>query len=129
MLLGILVLSPSMSCLHHDRSSVKSSKAAAGSSGARLDHKDILSRGRHNDVSCPLSHELIGSSILFTYDQEAAPGSAEAGVWMIDFAHTRKATGGALSHKKPWNGSSQDREDGYLVGLDKLIEIFSRVIQ
>ena len=69
--------------------------------------------------------------MLFTYDQEVAAGSDEAaGVWMIDFAHTRKVNGGlSLSHRKPWSGSSEDQEDGYLTGLDKLIEVFSRVIQ
>ena len=41
-------------------------------------------------------------------------------VWMIDFGKT-SGVDGELSHRVPWTMGT--REDGYLIGLDAIIEI------
>mmetsp|Transcript_38081 Transcript_38081/g.94663 ORF Transcript_38081/g.94663 Transcript_38081/m.94663 type:complete len:618 (+) Transcript_38081:360-2213(+) len=71
------------------------------------------------------SHEVISSSLLFIYDA-AHNGTAQASVWMIDFAKTMKVPdGGKLTHRKPWvNGN---HEDGFLFGLDSLIQIWGDI--
>lgn len=77
------------------------------------------------------SHELVGSSLLFVYDQaETAEGGGPcgAGVWMIDFAHTH-ASATSLSHLSPWGGEGTSSEDGYLTGLDNLISIWESLLQ
>jgi len=64
------------------------------------------------------SHELIGSSLLFVHDEESA------GVWMIDFEKTRRVEGELLiTHQKDWD--LINHEDGYLTGLDSVLEILS----
>lgn len=64
------------------------------------------------------AHELIGSSLLFVHNESSAL------VRMIDFAKTvplpREV---AITHRSPW--SEGTHEDGYLLGLDNLIGIFS----
>uniref|UniRef100_UPI0037E94C0B inositol-trisphosphate 3-kinase Cb n=1 Tax=Semicossyphus pulcher TaxID=241346 RepID=UPI0037E94C0B len=68
------------------------------------------------------SHEVVGSSLLFVHD-----ASGKARVWMIDFGKTvplpepRK-----LDHRTPW--VEGNREDGYLWGLDNLIDILSSML-
>uniref|UniRef100_A0A914UWM3 Kinase n=1 Tax=Plectus sambesii TaxID=2011161 RepID=A0A914UWM3_9BILA len=60
-------------------------------------------------------HEVIGSSLLFMFDNH------HASVWMIDFAKSLPVeTGRNLDHRSPW--SIGNHEDGYLTGLDNLIE-------
>uniref|UniRef100_A0A7S0ELU7 Kinase n=1 Tax=Hanusia phi TaxID=3032 RepID=A0A7S0ELU7_9CRYP len=63
-------------------------------------------------------HELVGSSLLFVYDEEE---EGKMGVWMIDFAHANKVPV-KLDHRKEWEEGNH--EDGYLYGLDSLIEIW-----
>lgn len=61
--------------------------------------------------------QVIGSSLLLLFDQ-----SNEANVWMIDFAKTRlldKST--PITHRAPW--AVGNHEDGYLTGLDNLIQV------
>lgn len=60
-------------------------------------------------------HELIGSSLLFIYDN-----AGRVGVWMIDFGKTSKVDM-PISHRKPW--VLGNREDGYLTGLENLIDL------
>eukprot|EP00039_Didymoeca_costata_P019122 m.336338 g.336338 ORF g.336338 m.336338 type:complete len:396 (-) comp17819_c0_seq1:100-1287(-) len=62
-------------------------------------------------------HELIGSSLLFVYDD-----TGQVGIWMIDFGKTTKVEI-PITHVKPW--VLGNHEDGYLTGLNTLIEIFS----
>ncbi|EKX51730.1 hypothetical protein GUITHDRAFT_84845 [Guillardia theta CCMP2712] len=63
-------------------------------------------------------HELVGSSLLFVYDAEE---ESKLGIWMIDFAHANKVPV-TLDHRKEWEEGNY--EDGYLYGLDSLIEIW-----
>ncbi|XP_060101503.1 inositol-trisphosphate 3-kinase B [Heteronotia binoei] len=68
-------------------------------------------------------HEVIGSSLLFIHDKRE-----QAKVWMIDFGKTTPLPEGqVLQHNVPW--VEGNREDGYLWGLDNLIEILTELAQ
>ncbi|XP_041796524.1 inositol-trisphosphate 3-kinase Cb [Chelmon rostratus] len=68
------------------------------------------------------SHEVVGSSLLFVHD-----ASGKARVWMIDFGKTVPLPGPrTLDHRTPW--VEGNREDGYLWGLDNLIDILSSML-
>ncbi|XP_062328224.1 inositol-trisphosphate 3-kinase Cb [Osmerus eperlanus] len=65
------------------------------------------------------THEVVGSSLLFVHD-----ASGQARVWMIDFGKTVPLPAPlTLDHRSPW--VEGNREDGYLWGLDNLIDILS----
>ncbi|TRY88452.1 hypothetical protein DNTS_018877 [Danionella cerebrum] len=69
------------------------------------------------------THEVVGSSLLFVHD-----ASGLARVWMIDFGKTVPLPPSqTLDHRTPW--AEGNREDGYLWGLDNLIEIFNDMLQ
>uniref|UniRef100_A0A8C1YPF2 Kinase n=1 Tax=Cyprinus carpio TaxID=7962 RepID=A0A8C1YPF2_CYPCA len=69
------------------------------------------------------THEVVGSSLLFVHD-----ASGLARVWMIDFGKTVPLpTPQTLDHRTPW--AEGNREDGYLWGLDNLIEIFGDMLK
>ncbi|XP_020784185.1 inositol-trisphosphate 3-kinase Cb [Boleophthalmus pectinirostris] len=68
------------------------------------------------------THEVVGSSLLFVHD-----ASVKARVWMIDFGKTVPLTDQqTLDHRTPW--VEGNREDGYLWGLDNLIDIFRTML-
>ena len=68
--------------------------------------------------SLPPSLQLIGSSLLFVYDN-----SGLATVHMIDFGKTIPLTEGvSISHLDEW--VEGNHEDGYLIGLDNLIRLW-----
>ncbi|XP_066474784.1 inositol-trisphosphate 3-kinase B [Tiliqua scincoides] len=70
-----------------------------------------------------MSHEVIGSSLLFIHDKKE-----QAKVWMIDFGKTTPLPEGeVLQHNVPW--VEGNREDGYLWGLNNLIEILKELAQ
>ncbi|XP_042301109.1 LOW QUALITY PROTEIN: inositol-trisphosphate 3-kinase B [Sceloporus undulatus] len=99
-----------------------------------------FTKGNHNILNCYLnrlkgiretlvtspffkSHEVIGSSLLFIHDKRE-----QAKVWMIDFGKTTPLPEGqVLQHNVPW--VEGNREDGYLWGMDNLIEILTELSQ
>jgi len=70
------------------------------------------------------THEVIGSSVLLVHDAPTEDGEVKANVWMIDFGKTTPlAKGKTLDHRTPWREGNQ--EDGYLFGLDNLVQLFT----
>lgn len=68
------------------------------------------------------THEVVGSSLLFVHDW-----TGRTGVWMIDFGKTAALPPDlALDHRTPW--VQGNREDGYLWGLDNLIDVLSDML-
>lgn len=66
--------------------------------------------------------QVVGSSLLFVHD-----GAGKTGVWMIDFGKTVALPSPlTLDHRTPW--VEGNREDGYLWGLDNLIEILTDIL-
>lgn len=72
---------------------------------------------------CLLILQVIGSSLLFIHDKKE-----QAKVWMIDFGKTIPLPEGeVLQHNVPW--VEGNREDGYLWGLNNLIEILKNLAE
>ncbi|KAK1124944.1 hypothetical protein K0M31_006289 [Melipona bicolor] len=67
------------------------------------------------------SHEVVGSSLLFVHDAK------NAGIWMIDFAKTLPLPQHLprISHDAEWKVGNH--EDGYLIGVNNLIDIFQDI--
>lgn len=65
-------------------------------------------------------HEVIGSSLLFVHDRH------NASVWLIDFAKTVSLPDKVdITHESKWKVGNH--EDGYMIGINNLIEIFQEV--
>ncbi|XP_060118303.1 inositol-trisphosphate 3-kinase A [Heteronotia binoei] len=68
-------------------------------------------------------HEVIGSSLLFVHDDNGC-----ANVWLIDFGKTTLLPDEqTLDHRIPWQEGNW--EDGYLLGLDNLIDILESILE
>ncbi|XP_067831253.1 inositol-trisphosphate 3-kinase C-like [Heptranchias perlo] len=69
------------------------------------------------------THEVVGSSLLFVHDKTEL-----AKVWMIDFGKTVLLPDReTLNHRVAW--VEGNREDGYLWGLDNLINIINKMLE
>ena len=67
--------------------------------------------------------QVIGSSLLFVHDSKGS-----AGVWLIDFGKTKQLPENMkLDHRSEWHEGN--REDGYLYGLDNMIDIWANMMQ
>lgn len=67
------------------------------------------------------THEVIGSSLLFVHDRN------QASVWLIDFAKTVVLPANIkIDHGSIW--SVGNHEDGYLIGINNLIDIFEELL-
>lgn len=88
--------------------------------------QDLRLKLENDDIF--LTHSFIRSSLLLVYDGE----NALTNVRMIDLARvsaTQKDTNGIprrLDHRTSW--VQGNHEDGYLTGLDNLIEIFEELL-
>lgn len=78
-------------------------------------------RGRFETSKFFKHHEIIGSSLLVMYDSVGD----RVGVWMIDFAKTQSVRR-SVTHRTTWQPGNH--EDGYLTGLDNLIQIISEIV-
>ncbi|XP_033101001.1 inositol-trisphosphate 3-kinase B-like isoform X1 [Anneissia japonica] len=68
-------------------------------------------------------HEVIGSSLLFIHDK-----SGKTGIWIIDFGKTIPLPDSLTNdHRTPW--VEGNHEDGYLFGVDNLINIWTSVCE
>lgn len=68
-----------------------------------------------------LYFKVIGSSLLFVHDSEG-----KSGIWLIDFGKTKQLPENMkLNHRAEWQEGN--REDGYLIGLDNMIEIWANM--
>ncbi|ELK36017.1 Inositol-trisphosphate 3-kinase B [Myotis davidii] len=96
--------------------------------GFRIEGIKTAYRDRLKDIRATLEvspffkgHEVIGSSLLFIHDKRE-----QAKVWMIDFGKTTPLPEGqTLKHDVPWQEGN--REDGYLSGLNNLIDILTEM--
>eukprot|EP00102_Acyrthosiphon_pisum_P016556 XP_008187549.1 PREDICTED: inositol-trisphosphate 3-kinase B isoform X1 [Acyrthosiphon pisum] len=66
------------------------------------------------------THEVIGSSLLFVHD------SKNANIWLIDFAKTLILPSDIrINHTSEWVVGNH--EDGYLIGINNLLDIFTEM--
>lgn len=80
-----------------------------------------LLRDRLSRSSFFNEHEIIGSSLLVIHY-----ASSKLGVWMIDFAKTVPLPPGVvIDHRSAWKLGNH--EDGYLFGLDNLINLVETI--
>lgn len=63
---------------------------------------------------------MIGSSLLFVHDRN------QASIWLIDFAKTVSLPDTTnITHSSEWIVGNH--EDGYLIGINNLIQIFEEL--
>lgn len=66
--------------------------------------------------------KMIGSSLLFVHDDK------KANIWIIDFGKTRPLPDGIeITHCSRWIDGNH--EDGYLIGINNLINILNEAIE
>ena len=70
-----------------------------------------------------MDFQFIGSSLLFIHDEE------KVGIWLIDFGKTvpLPPTSKPITHNSNWEVGNH--EDGYLIGIGNLIELFTNLCQ
>ena len=67
-----------------------------------------------------MTHEFVGSSLLVILD-----ATGKVGVWLIDFDKALALEGGKrLKHTVPWQNVPGNREDGYIMGIDTMLELW-----
>lgn len=65
---------------------------------------------------------MIGSSLLFVHD------ALHASIWLIDFAKTVELPEKvAIDHNSAWTVGNH--EDGYLIGINNMIDIFTDILE
>jgi len=65
-------------------------------------------------------HEVIGSSILFVHNE------SKSNIWMIDFGKTKELPEDLeIDHNSAWEVGNH--EDGYLIGLDNIIDLLRQI--
>eukprot|EP00795_Rhopilema_esculentum_P003515 gene3515-1900_t len=70
----------------------------------------------------PKKIQVIGSSLLFVHDS-----GGKTGIWLIDFGKTTPVPQNLpLNHRDEWKEGN--REDGYLTGLDNMIDIWEKLV-
>uniref|UniRef100_A0A6T1IN00 Kinase n=1 Tax=Alexandrium monilatum TaxID=311494 RepID=A0A6T1IN00_9DINO len=68
-------------------------------------------------------HSFIGCSLLFVADTHGS----DAGVYLIDFAHTTPLPEGvSIDHRSLWKAGNH--EDGILLGMDNVIKCWEQVL-
>lgn len=67
---------------------------------------------------CVGAEQMVGSSLLFLHDRHGA-----VGVWMIDFGKTEAHDDLELEHTTFTEDNIEKFEDGYLLGLENLIDV------
>ena len=84
-------------------------------------YQNRLQNIRHSLEDSPFfkCHELIGSSLLFVHDEK------KANIWLIDFGKTESVPDNLeIDPKSAWEVGNH--EDGYLIGLDCIANIFKQ---
>ncbi|KAI6233049.1 Inositol 1,4,5-triphosphate kinase 1 [Aphelenchoides fujianensis] len=103
---------------------IEAAQCPGGKLRKSFQKKQLAARLREMRLGIEMSeffrtHEVVGSSILIVFDD------VRTNAWMIDFAKSiRVPEGLTLTHRRPWEMGNH--EDGYLNGIDNLIEILER---
>jgi len=119
---GKLKISKSLKEVRELQQTLRAFVRDEGSTARSLEHRLAELRQTLLASEWFFAHEIVSSSLLIIYDA-ATPALAPPGVWMIDFAHTTPLSNGRkLTHREAWSKGNQ--EEGYLIGLDRLISFF-----